>query len=325
MQTDSSTEAPATDALSFRMAEPHDTPHLIALLNQAFRTPMDQLTWEWFTTGNPYGPSRVYVATEADRSIAGIFGFAPLRVSVEGVSVTGAYVHHLVLTPERRDGLSFVALSRHALKEEASRGLAFAIGPPNRQSYPIHKTLMKWTDLAMLDCLYKRPSAAREHGCRELTLFDGRFERFYASVSRNMSFALEKSANWMNWRFLNRPGAPYTAYALEDGQEMAGYVVLKRWQDSNGYRKAHILDLHGRDQEALSHLLAAAESYAAGSDELNLWAIPGYPYRNFLESLGFAPRMEARQPMIVRGFNGSGLKLPAGPCCLSYGDGDCQY
>jgi hypothetical protein len=319
------TSSADTAPLSFRMATPLDTPQILALLNQSFRTPINQSTWEWFTCGSPNGPSRVYVALEGEGTVVGLFGFAPLRLRVEGARATGAYVHHLVLKPEYRDGLSFVALSRYALREEASRGLAFAIGPPNRHSYPIHKTLMKWTDFASLDCLYKLSPSPRPHDCRELKRFTVQFDRFYERVAADLGLCLDKTAAWMNWRFLDRPGSPYVAYTIGDGEGLAGYIVLKQWQDANGYRKAHIMDLHAEDDAALSQLIRAAESYAIGCEELNFWALPGYAYRSSLEALGFAVRAEARQPLIARTFNGFCLNFPAGKSSLSYGDGDCQY
>ena len=307
------------------MATRQDSPALVALLNEAFRTPMDQSTWEWYVYGNPQGASRVYLAVEGERRIVGMFGFAPVRLKVEDVTLDARFVHHLVLAPAYRDGLSFVALSRHALKAEGDLGVPLAIGPPNRQSYPIHKTLMKWTDFGHLDRLYKLSPSAHPHNCREVRRFDDSFDRFYNRLSAGLCFCVAKTAPWMNWRFLDRPGSPYTVYGVERDGELAGYTILKTWQEPDGYRKAHVMDLHATDEAALSHLIAAAESYAAGCDELNLWAVPGYPYREFLASRGFISRDDARQPLIARPLNGVSVRFSEGRCAFAYGDGDCQY
>jgi hypothetical protein len=185
--------------------------------------------------------------------------------------------------------------------------------------------LAKWTDFGFLDCLHKVSPSARSHDCQEIHLFTSQFEQFYARVSQKLSFCVEKSSTWMNWRFLNRPGSPYTAYAIGNNEEQTGYIVLKRWQDPDGNRKAHIMDLHAIDDAALAHLIAAAESYACDCQELNLWAVQGYVYRTSLESLGFVPRESARQPLIARPLNSPLMTFPEGCCSLSYGDGDSQY
>ena len=130
----------------------------------------------------------------------------------------------------------------------------------------------------------------------------------------------------MNWRFCDRPGESLYRYALSGVPgNWPGYVVLKRWQEQDGYTKAHIVDLHAEDRSALSHLVTAAESYAAGCQELNLWAASGYPYRAVLETRGFTARNEARQPMIAKRLRETPLTPPGGSASFSYADGDFVY
>jgi hypothetical protein len=320
-----SESAVVAPSLRFRRATRQDTPQLVALLNETFRTPIDERTWEWFVFGNPLGPSRVYLALEENGpAVVGIFGFEPIRLQMQGVALTAAYAHHLVLKPSHRDTTSFVAFSQHALHEESLRSVKLVIGPPNRRAYPVHRTLMKWVDFGFLDCLRKLSPSARPHNCREIDGFSEEFDRFYDRVSQPLSFCLAKNAAWMNWRFCGRPGSPYTISIIRDGEELAGYVVLKRWQEPDGYRKAHIVDLHAVDSGALTHLLAAAESYAGGCEELNLWAVRGYVYRGSLEAMGFQPGRD-RQPLIARMLDASSVSFPDGCTSLAYGDGDSQY
>ena len=311
--------------LSFRNATRSDTPRIVPLLNGTFRTPIDAATWEWYVYGNPLGPSQVYLAVEPDDRLAGIIAFAPISLRVAGSPVVGDFAHHLVLEPAYRDTLSFVGLNRHALQAQAALGRQLVIGPPNRTAYPIHKTIMKWVDFGYLECLRKLRPAARPHDCQQATLFEPDFDRFYSEVSRSLAFCVEKSPAWMNWRFCSRPGAPYTTYILRQADRLSGYVILKRWQDADGYRKAHILDLHALDAASVSQLTAAAETYADGCDEVNIWAIQGYPYRQSLEALGYMPNPAARQPFIARPYDGTPVRFPDGPCSFGYGDGDTLY
>jgi len=311
--------------LGFRMATKQDGLSVVALLNETFRTPIDLATWEWYVYGNPHGPSRVYLALDTcqDR-VVGVIAFSPTQLRLQGMTVAGTYAHHLALNPDYRDTLSFVALNRYALQAEGAQGVKFTIGPPNRTAYPIHKTLMKWVDFGYLDCLRKLKPSAQRHACREVRQFSLEFDELYRRVSRNLTFCVEKTAAWMNWRFCQRPGSPYTFYATSNGDELTGYVILKRWQDADGYRKAHILDLHAVNDRALSQLIAAAENFADGCDELNLWAIQDYLYRDPLERMGFASGV-FRQPLIVRPLDGSAIAFPEGNKSLSYGDGDTLY
>jgi hypothetical protein len=315
---------PAAPArLSFRMASAQDTQAIVSLLNRGFRTPIDERTWEWYVYRNPLGHSRIYLAEDSARTIAGVVGFAPIPLRFDGARIKADYAHHLVLEPAYRETLSYMGIMRFALHGQEGHGVQLIIGPPNRTAYPIHKALTKWVDFGFLDCLRKTGYVSRPHACTELRRFDESFDRFYGRVSKLLEFCLEKTAFWMNWRFFERPGSPYAVYAVFSGGELAGYVIVKRWQDPDGYRKAHIIDLHALDDAALAELIAAAEAYGADCNEVNLWAVQGYPYLAALETLGFT--VVRRQPLIARTFDGQAPRFPSGPCSLSYGDGDTQY
>ena len=311
--------------LNFRLAARDDIPATVAVLNRTFRTPMDEATWEWYLYGNPFGASRVYLAIEAETgAIAGVFAFTPLPLRFR-TSMMGSSGHHLCLTRERHGGTALIALSRCALAGETDHGVMLAIGLPNRRSHQPQKVLMKWADLCTLDCLYKLSPAARQHNCKPLDRFDAGFDRFYGRLQPRFEFLIEKNAAWMNWRFCDRPGRPYTAAAVECGGELAGYAVLKRWREPDGYTKAHIVDLHALDEASLAELLTAAESYAAGCDELNLWSAPDYPYRPLLATCGFMPRAEGRQPLIAKALGDDPLAKLDGPMAFAYADGDLVY
>ena len=311
--------------LSFRDATRDDTPQILGLLNQTFRTQVDPATWQWYVYDNPLGHSRVYVAHDPDGVMVGVIGFAPISLRIGGVSHRSDFAHHLVLTPAYRDTLSFVGLNRHALDAQATHPIKLAIGPPNRTAYPIHKTIMKWVDFGHLEILRKLKPSARPHAASACVRFPETFDPFYDVVSRDLAFCVDKNQTWMNWRFCRRPGSPYTTYLVTDGHRVSGYVILKRWKDDTGYAKAHIMDLHALDQSSLQELLAAADSYGDGCDEINLWAAQGYRYRDALVAAGFAPNPAAHQPLIARTYDRSPLQYPAGPASFMYGDSDTLY
>src|SRR6202041_1883102 len=155
--------------LNFRMATREDSPEIVALMNATFRTPIDVATWEWFVYGNPFGPSRIYLALEPNQyTIAGAVGFSPIPLKLGGDTIMGDYAHHLAIQLRYRDTMSYMALLRHSLKAQASGPTAMAIGPPNRAAYVIHKGLMQWRDFGFLDCLRKVSPQGQEHSCREL-------------------------------------------------------------------------------------------------------------------------------------------------------------
>jgi hypothetical protein len=203
--------------------------------------------------------------------------------------------------------------------------VTLGLGVPNRRSHEPQKKLLQWKDLMILDRLRKLQPAGRPHRCLSIGSFDAAFDAFYQRLSRGFAFCIEKNAAWMNWRFFERPDSPYTAFAIVNDSRLNGYVVLKRWTEPDGYTKAHIVDFHALDNETACELIAAAESYAEGCGEIDLWAAPGYPYRSCLETAGFSSLPDARQPVIAKTLSGPELSLPAGPASLAYADADFVY
>jgi hypothetical protein len=312
--------------LTSKIASLDDFPQMVALLNDTFRTPTDVETWEWYAYGNPFGASRIYLLFETESQMpAGVFAYTPVPLRIRNEAIMASSGHHLCLRPAYQGGLAFIELSREALAGEAGQAVRLALGVPNRKSHQPQKILLKWKDLCYVDCLYKLAPSAREHRCCQIDRFTTEFDPFYTKVTEKLDFYIEKNTAWMNWRFLDRPGKSYTVYSIRKGTELDGYAVLKRWREPDGYQKAHIVDLHASDDDSLVQLIAAAETYAADCDEINLWSAPEFPYRKGLEAAGFTARDTHRQPVIAKTLSGVPLLYPNGPGSLSYADTDFAY
>jgi hypothetical protein len=205
---------------------------------------------------------------------------------------------------------------------EKQLGTTIMIGPPNKNSYQAHKVLAGWKDFAFMDCFYKLKPQSHTHECKYVEIFTDEYDELLATISGSHSFYFEKNASWLNWRYINCPNNPYTALAYYQLEKLCGFIVLKRWKEADGYHKSHIMDLWALTDDAVSQLLAAAEEYSVGCDELNLWSVKGYPYRTNLENNNFVPRESARQPIITRPLAGDITSCPDGSWSFMYGDAD---
>ena len=130
-------------SLSFRKFSPRDTPQIVNLL-KIFKVPITIEEWEWFVLKNPDGQSRVYIAYTNENNIVGVCGYFPVLIKVGKESYKGGYGHHLMLSTEFRDTVSYIQFSNYQIKCEKEFGTEWFIGPPNPSSYKPHKILMKW-------------------------------------------------------------------------------------------------------------------------------------------------------------------------------------
>jgi len=311
-----------SDVVKFRLGNRDDTTCLLKLFKSAFRTPLSEKEWEWFAYTNPYGIDRVYLMENSDKEGVGCYCVSPSRALINHQICDLACPHHLVILQAYRGGQTFVDFSRFMFEHETQAKTRVLITAPNKNAYLPQKMLVRWSDFGFMDCLYKLCPQSQSHECKSVETFTSEFEDLFRTVAENLAFCFEKSASWLNWRYRDHPSRPYTTFAFYESSRLEGFIVLKRWQELDGYRKAHIMDLWALTDYAVTQLLAAAETYTANCDELNLWCVTGYPYRKQLEANGFVVRESSRQPIIALALDGINLPFPTGSASFMYGDGD---
>jgi hypothetical protein len=311
-------------SLTFRKFTPQDTQQIVRFLNGIFRVKITVEEWKWLVYENPDGSSRVYLALKNGEEIAGVCGFFPVLIYINGKLMRGGYGHHLSLAPEFRDTVSYIQFSMYQLEQEIASGTEYFIGPPNNSAYKPHKVLMNWQDFGYLDYLYKLNPKPQDHNCLKVDYLNDEFDFFYKEVTSNFKFYFSYSTERMNWRFFKKPGNPYQTYVYYDNGRFEGYVVLKRWKESDGRYTMHIIDIHSLTDSALFNLLSVAENESSDCYKIDLWAVKGYPYKNKIEVMGFVSDLSDRRPLAFRLTDGSKMTFPDGPASFMFGDGD-QY
>lgn len=308
--------------ISFRVGNKEDDNSIVALLNSNFRTKLSCADWLWYCYENPNGFNRVYIMLDAENIAVGCYCVSPLAILNYGKSNIIGYANHLVIQPTSRDAFSFIKFSKFVFEKEKERETRFLIGPPNKSSHQPHKVLAGWVDYGYLDSLVKIPISSKKHSCVIIDQFTIEHEIVFKACATNLSFCIEKSAAWLNWRYLSRPNNPYTSFAFYEDGSVCGFIVMKRWIESNDYRKAHIMDLWANNNNTVVELLKAAEHYAADFNEINLWCSSDSPIRSQLNVAGYVLQTEDRQPLIGRSLNGDIVRYPKKEWSFMYGDGD---
>jgi len=307
--------------VAFDLSNRDDDSAIIDLLNSSFRTPISEAEWNWFSYENPHGINRSYVLRDK-KKIIGCYCVNDMRVLQNGSALVVGYANHLAVAPEFRGAFAFLSFSKNVFDRERDMGTQFLIGPPNKTSYQSHKSLAGWRDFGRLDSLVKNNLAHERHSCQEIMEFNGEFELLQNFVSRNQSFVVEKSALWLTWRYIDRPGKPYTSFSYRIDGVLAGYIVLKQWHESGGYKKAHVMDLCAINNEVVNQLLLAAFDYSADCNELNLWCPQQSVYYETFMDAGFIANIGATQPLIYKPLMGEHFGDLKHNWMFMYGDAD---
>ncbi len=278
-----------SNRLVFRLATPEDDPKILDLFRASFGRNMRADWWNWFNHQCPTGRNRTAVIEDLDKKrLAGSYSLLPIRLWMNGREMKASLCTNVNTHPEYRQLGLFTKIGEYALGREEDFSTPISLGMPNQYALPGHMKV-GWEVPFMLPFLVKYGCTARSHRCKEVSGFDERFDEFFDQVRKAFSFIVLKDHLFVNWRVVNRPDQRYTKLVYEDDSELQGYIILKHF-DEGSYRKSHILDIQATTDEALHELLAAAEGFAQGRDELNVWTNPRNPYQRAFLDEGFVER-----------------------------------
>ncbi len=307
--------------MKFELNTKDDDIGIIELLNSSFRTPISEEEWDWYSYGNPHGVNQSYLLRE-NKKIVGCYCVNDMRVLQNASPLKIGYANHLAVAPDFRGAFTFLNFSKNVFEREKERGTQFLIGPPNKISYQSHKSLAGWKDFGTLQILVKQKPVREMHHCQEIAEFNQEFELLQARASKNQNFTVEKNADWLTWRYMDRPGRPYTSFSYRIDGALVGYIVLKQWQELGGYKKAHIMDFCATNDEVANELLLAASDYSAECDELNLWCPQESAYYQAFVNAGFVINPEVSQPLIYKALKSEPSIELKNNWSFMYGDAD---
>ncbi len=230
---------------TFRVAEESDFPGIVELFQRNAFGPQ-QLDWvKWKYLRNPDGPARLYLAISPDDKVVAINAHLPRRVTSaqtgpflifqdidmlvdEKLRGKGVYSRLSKFVRPRRDYLMFgfpnefsertikkqtdTILTVEAWQFPASVGRVIE-GKPYGFLGPLADAFSR---LYALLWLGRRPKSLHMKPIK-------RFERDYELDSQLLHGV--RSADYLNWRFIDNPMSKWSAFEFLDGEESIGYCV----------------------------------------------------------------------------------------------------
>jgi|SRR5579862_2031526 len=299
---------------------PDDRRQMEALYRRVFGADMaeaNRLRWDWQYRRNPNVPSAgplIWVAREG-ASIVGQYATMPVKLSVKGREVDGAWGMDVMVAPERqRQGLGDLLFRTWDRNVGASLGLGLS-----ESSYRLFQK-MRWPDVGPVPCLVKplsrralrRPtwpvplnrfvsavtlpwirlvarSRPLQGEMRIIRQFDQRFTELWERVGSKFAFIVRRDAPYLNWKYVQAPHVRYTIAVLEQSGRVDGYVVYRHVQEPRG-RVTLLVDFLADpdDPKALLTLLRwiDREARAADSDKIRTFAMHE-GFRKLLKKSGY--------------------------------------
>lgn len=295
------------DNLIFRLATPEEDGRVLDLFEESFgrRLPFDW--WQWYNHDAPTGPNRNYVAEDTTRHLlVAAYGLLPIRLWLNGNEVKASLCTNVCTHPEYRGCGLFTRMGEHALSSEREYDTPVTVGMPNLKALPGHMKVGWWVQ-CMLPFLVKRGPRNVPHDCGQVDRFSPDVDALIGEIRGRFDFLILKDHRYLNWRTADRPDREYALFEARTSGRLDGFMVLKHFDEGDQLR-SHILELHGRTENDVRRLAAAAEDFAAGRDELNLWTNPNDPYGGTLRGCGF--EVEERNDRLIMHANSGEAEMP---------------
>ncbi len=121
---------------------------------------------------------------------------------------------------------------------------------------------------------------------RTLAAFDERTDAFCAEASRAFDLIQYRDRRYLNWRYCDPRGGPFTVRVAEEAGELLGYLALATAGPQA--KLADVLTLPGRDDVARALVMdAVQQARAAGKSSIRAWLPRSHPAMAALRENGF--------------------------------------
>lgn len=223
---------------------------------------VSRLRWDWQHRRNPNnvgGQPGIWVAREGP-TVVGQYPTLPVRLSLRGIEVDGAWGTEAVVAPERDAQGIGEALVR-TWDRNAGAALSLGTSPESRQVLerlhwpaptlvpqvvkPLTRRavrLVGWpaplnrlvSEVAMPVIRIVSRSRPLKAECEPIRRFDASFTALWERLASQFDLAVRRDAAYLNWRYIEPPHVRYSVVALKREGEVHGYAVYRHRHEPLG-------------------------------------------------------------------------------------------
>ncbi|HEX8064318.1 MAG TPA: GNAT family N-acetyltransferase [Allosphingosinicella sp.] len=256
---------------------------------------------DWKFSRNPAGAGTVAVA-RGDGDIIGVNAFMRSSFGLRGHPVRAYQSMDTIVMPAARGKGVFPGLL-NCFYERTDGTLIY--GFPNVNSSPGFFGKLGWTYFSPVPMLFRPlrtgyflkrfgrlmpdirvPVLARPHRSAErIESFDDSATDMWRRFARGIECAVERDADYLNWRLRDHPSEKYDILRSPDGS-----FTVHSTSDKHGGRIGYLMEAIGTP-DSLPPLIASSlrQIAASGADAALAWCLPGSPNYSAYRKAGFYP------------------------------------
>lgn len=255
--------------------------------------------WKWANLKCPFSKSISLVVEDDSGIIIGHYAVMIFRLAYKGRSFDAGFGSQLVIHPRFRNFKLMWELLSAVWGNSYKSGLSFIWAFPNDNIWQIKNRLMDWRlvrefrslefDLKDTRLNFHEEQGIKFQRINNLLPYKNQINSIWIkSTERYKNFIrIEKSYDFVNWRFFQHPLEHYLFYMIRDEKVMdIGWIVLKFYR-KNGVLYGHIVDFIMADERLVKTLIMQTINIFAlyGVDVVSAWGSESI--KNTYEEMGF--------------------------------------
>ena len=129
----------------------------------------------------------------------------------------------------------------------------------------------------------------KNDSCTQISRFDEKFTKFFEEHKPINKYVIERTTDYLNWRFFENPEINYTVYEIINDEEIQGYFVLKNYEN----KKGHIVDFILINNNSISQMISKSIDFCKQNNlsQLTLWANPQSELYRMCQKNNFYPQL----------------------------------
>ena len=333
-----------------RLYQLGDEKLISTLYESVFNLQMPLELWRWRYLDNQVDNVAILLAfSDDDQELAGQYSLCSLPMKLNNQEIVGSFSLDTMVHPAFRGQGMFTELAIDLYNRIAEDGIPLVYGFPNVQSHHGFSKYLGWKDLVKSIPIFVRPlnfskilelvlhldfimgllsplaqfgydvlrrpkgNHYKHYSVIPLSKFDERFDILWQEACDIAPILVRRDRNYLKWRYASHPIHEYSILAIEDGDMLIGYSIL-RIKELAGLQAGYIVDLlvHPDAKYAQDALLEATVRLAQAErcDLISCLMLEHIPYVDALKRRGFTrvpDRIMPQKMYLGARNNGSGF------------------
>jgi hypothetical protein len=338
-----------------RSADIHGERGTIRAFLSAYLSPeANEARFEWLYCKNPAGIARVWAICEPNDAgtIIGVAAAFPRRIFCRKKELRGYVLGDFCIHPDRRSLGPALALQKKSLEDLFSEGAEYVFDFPSTSMLAIYKRLrieprestIRFAKLLRADRQIQKRIPNRAAGRTLSVAANAALRMRDIRLGRSSSWAIaeetgpcgeeftlafrqwaprvgtcpDRSADYLNWRFLQHPQRRYQILTARKDGRLCGYLIY-HWAGED----ATVVDLLAEEDQVIKALLVETIAVMRRCGILTLSApfLQSHAGREILENCGFQPRESAPVVTLALPWTANHQVGPGADCWyLTHGD-----